>query len=318
MPRHKFVLNDETKVNQFGFRVKNSGLDLARLKANPVVLDGHINSNWAVIGRLEDFSYEGPLLTAYVVFDEEDPRAKEIAGKVERGFLRGCSLGLDPFNMSNFVEAPDGVYDLIKSEALELSIVAIPNNANALNVKLYAATENNIRELLSNEVSEILLSAGEISKFINHNTMKKILLTLNAVQALGLPGNTLEHEENLVNEKIVNLKSELDKSNEMIEGFKQLEADKRAKLSADTVDADIKAGKIDATKREEYIKLHSEFPDLYKSTVALLPSKTNLSGKVVPAAALEIKTLDEFQKLDLNAQLEFKTTQPEQYKALFK
>lgn len=318
MPRHKFVLNDETKVNQFGFRVKNSGLDLARLKANPVVLDGHINSNWAVIGRLEDFSYEGPLLTAYVVFDEEDPRAKEIAGKVERGFLRGCSLGLDPFNMSNFVEAPDGVYDLIKSEALELSIVAIPNNANALNVKLYAATENNIRELLSNEVSEILLSAGEISKFINHNTMKKILLTLSAVQALGLPGNTLEHEESLVNEKIVNLKSELDKANEKIEGFQQLEADKRAKLSADTVDADIKAGKIDATKREEYIKLHSEFPDLYKSTVALLPSKTNLSGKLVPPAAFEIKTLDDFQKLDLNAQLEFKTTQPEQYKALFK
>lgn len=318
MSRHKFVLNDETKINQFGFRVKNSGLDLTRLKANPVVLDGHINSNWAVIGRLEDFNFEGSLLTAYVVFDEEDARAKEIAGKVERGFLRGCSLGLDPYNMSNFVEAPDGVYELIKSEALELSIVAIPNNANALNVKLYAATENNIRELLSNEVSEILLSAGEISKFINHNTMKKILLTLSAVQALGLPGNTLEHEENLVNEAIIKLKSDLDAANQKVEGFKQLEAEKKAKLSADTVDADIKAGKIDATKRADFIKLHSEFPDLYKSTVTEKPVKTNLAGQVAGAGLVEVKTLDDFQKLDLEAQLEFKNSQPEAYTALFK
>lgn len=318
MSRHKFVLNDETKINQFGFRVKNSGLDLTRLKANPVVLDGHINSNWAVIGRLEDFNFEGSLLTAYVVFDEEDARAKEIAGKVERGFLRGCSLGLDPYNMSNFVEAPDGVYELTKSEAIELSIVAVPNNANALAVKLYACSDSNIRELLSNEVTEILLSAGEISKFFNKNNMKKIFLTLAAVQALGLPGNSLEHEENAVNEGILKLKSDLDAANQKIEGFKQLEADKKAQLSAQTVDEDIKAGKIDATKRADFIKLHSEFPDLYKSTVTDKPGKTNLAGQVTGAGVAEVKTLDDFQKLDLEAQLEFKTSQPEAYIALFK
>lgn len=316
MKRHKFILNDETKTNQFGFRVKNAGLDLTRLKANPVVLDGHINSTRSVIGKLEDFNFEDSLLTAWVVFDEEDPIAKEIAGKVERGFLRGCSLGLDPYNMSNFKEAPDGVYELVKSEALELSIVAIPNNANAL-VKLYACSDDNIRELLNSDVSEILLSVQEITNFKN-NSMKKIILNLSAVQALGLPGNSLEHEETLVNDRIVQLKSDLDNANARIKGFEQLEADKKAKLSADTVDADIKAGKIDATKRDAFIKLHADTPDIYKSVMDSVAPKQNLSGKVVGTVVAEVKNLDDFQKLDLNAQLEFKNSNPEAYAALFK
>src|SRR5690606_16280755 len=145
---------------------------------------------------------------------------------------------------------------------LEASIVSIPNNANAL--KLYASTEDKLKELQENEVAEILLMASEISNFNLHNTMKKINLSLAAVVALGLPETSLEHDSEVVINNILKLKSDLDAANQKIEGFKQLEADKKAKLSADTVKADIKAGKIDATKEADYIKLHAEFPDLYK------------------------------------------------------
>lgn len=315
MPNQKFILNDETKVNQFGFRVLNLGLDLERFRANPVILDYHQEGNDAVIGRWENIEIEGHLLTAEAVFDLDDPIAKKIAGKVERGFLRGSSLGLNPFSMSNFQIAPDGTYDLVLSEVLESSIVPIPNNANA--VKLYAATEDGITELAEQDISQILLMANDISKF-NNNSMKKITLNLSAIAALGLPGTTLEHDENLVNEKIINLKSELDAAKLKITGFEDLEKDKKSKLSADTVKADIAAGKIDATKEADYIKLHAEFPSLYKSTVTDLPAKNKLAAQVNAVQVGEVKNLDDFQKLDLSAQLEFKNVNPDLYNSLFK
>ena len=315
MSRHKFILNDETKVNQFGFRVSNLGLDLARFRANPVILDYHQEGNAAVIGRWENIQIEGHLLTAEAVFDDGDPNAKMISGKVDRGFLRGASLGLNPFSMSNFQLAPDDTYDLVKSEVLEASIVPIPNNANA--IKLYAATEDSMQELQEQEVSEILLMASDISKFNINNSMKKITLNLSAVVALGLPSTALEHDENLVNEKIVNLKSALDTTNTKIKGFEDLDKEKKAKLSADTVKADILAGKIDATKEADFIKLHAEFPDLYKSTITAMPEKNKLGAQVSTVPAGEVKNIDDFEKLNLSAQLEFRNSNPEGYKALF-
>ncbi|KMQ70256.1 caudovirus prohead protease [Chryseobacterium koreense] len=316
MSRHKFILNDENQVNQYGFRVKNSGLNLTRFMANPVILDHHKDGNAAVIGRWENIQFEDHLLTAVAVFDDKDPNAAEIARKVAEGFLRGASLGLNPYSMSNFIIAPDDVYDLVKSEVLEASITPIPNNANAL--KLYAATDDVMKELQEKEVSEILLMASEISNFNLHNDMKKINLSLAAVIALGLPQTTLEHDVEAVNSGITKLSAELEAAKTKIQGFEDLEKDKKAKLSADTVDADIKAGKIDATKREDYLKLHAEFPSLYKSTVTDAPAKLNLGAQVNnPSAPADVKTLDDFQKLDLSAQLQFRDNNPEGYKALF-
>lgn len=321
MSRIKFILNDETKKNQYGFRVSNLGLKLDRFQNNPVMFYNHDSS--LVIGRWEEIKIEGHLLTAVAFFDMDDPEAAKVAGKVEREFVKGASLGLDPFSMSNFVLGPDGVHDLVEAEVLEGSVVTIPNNANALTVKLYATSENSVKEFEENEVAEILLMASDAQKFnLNNinNSMKKITLTLQAVSALNLPGNTLEHDENLVNDGIIKLKSELDTANKKVKDYEDLEKEKKAKLSADAVDADIKAGKItDATKRADFIKLHAEFPDLYKTTVTDAPGKQNLGAQVSnPAAPGSVKTFDEFEKLDLAAQLAFKQTYPNEYAALFK
>ncbi|PWN62303.1 caudovirus prohead protease [Chryseobacterium oncorhynchi] len=319
MSRKKFILNDETKINQFGFRVRNSGLKLSRFINNPVILDFHKPGNEAVIGRWENIQIEGHLLTAEAVFDMDDPNAALIAGKVEREFIKGASLGLDPFSMNNFVLAPDDIYDLVEAEIMEASIVAIPNNANALTVKLYATSENSIKEFAENEVTEILLMASDSQKFNLNNSMKKVTLTLSAVAALNLPGNTLEHDENLVNDGIIKLKSELDAEKAKVKAFEDLDKEKKSKLSADAVDADIKIGKIDATKRTDFIKLHAEQPDLYKSIIEAVPEKGNLGAKINnPAGPGIVKTFDDFQKLDLSAQLTFKTTYPNEYQALFK
>ena len=315
MKKFKFILNDENQKNQYGFRVRNSGLKLERFKANPVLLDFHQSGNSAVIGRWENLQIEGSQMTAEALFDDGDPVAMEIYGKVERGFLRGASLGLDPFSMDNFQVAPDGTYDLLTAEVIEASIVPVPNNANAL-VKLYATAEDSMKELKEKEVQEILLMANDLSNF-KLNNMNKIKLAATAALALGLNADSGEHEISAVESKILQLKADLDKANQTIDGFKELEADKKNKLAATTVDADIKAGKIaDASKREDFIKLALEQPDLYKVVVTNAAPRVKLSAQVSHNIG-DVKTLDDFQKLDLNAQLEFKNENPDLYKALF-
>lgn len=314
MSKHKFVLNDETKVNQYGFRVLNAGLDLERFRANPVLLDSH--RAWGtegVIGRWENIQVEGNLLTAEAVFNEADPLAKSIADKVAGGFLRGASLGLNPYSMDNFV-SNGAAYDLLKAEVLEASIVSIPNNANA--IKLYAATDQGMKEIKDSEVPQILLMANEITNY-KSKPMNKIKLTALAAMAIALNADQ-EHDVDTVNAGILKLKADLDAANQKIAGMEQLDADKKAKLAAEMVDNAIKAGKIEATERETYIQLHAANPDLAKSVIEKLPGKNSLSGQIGnPMNFGEIKSLDDFEKLDLNAQLEFKQTQPEAYKALF-
>ena len=90
----KFILNDEAVVNSHGFRILTAGIDLTRFKLNPVMLDGHIRSNQTVIGSWKDITIEEGKLFAEPLFDMEDENAKLIAGKVERGVIKGASMGI--------------------------------------------------------------------------------------------------------------------------------------------------------------------------------------------------------------------------------
>lgn len=314
----KFVLNDETKVNQYGFKVLNAGLDLERFKKNPVILDYHHPNNFGVIGRWEDIQIEGHLLTAKPVFDEEDEYSRRIAGKVKRGFLRGASLGLNPYSLDNIqLNAATQEYELVKSEVLEASIVAIPNNANA--IKLYATSEQGMQELEDSKAQQILLMATEIRNY-KSKSMKTIKLSATAAMALALNADT-EHDVSVVNEGIMKLKAERDEAKQKLDELEQIEKDRKAKLAGDLVDQAIKEGKITAPEREDYIKLYASNPDLCKSVLDKLPGKTNLAGNIAnPGTAgnfADVKSLDDFEKLNLNAQIEFKTNYPEQYKSLF-
>lgn len=127
----KFILNDETKLNSYGFRVLNAGIDFTRFNANPVMLDQHINSTKTVIGRWNNINIEGTNLVADSEFDTSDPEAKELEGKVERGFIKGASIGIS-FDPVHMVTAKDGNLELTQCEIFEASICAIPSNANAI------------------------------------------------------------------------------------------------------------------------------------------------------------------------------------------
>lgn len=308
----KFVLNDENKVNQFGFRVLNAGIDLSRLRANPVILDMHTNDTKNVIGRWKNIQIEGHLLTADAEFDMEDEYAAKIAGKVERGFLKGVSLGLNPISSDNFKTQADSTFALEKCEAMEASIVALPNNANAL--KLYAVT-GGVEKIL--ETSEIQLMLSPEPKFKNQNMIK---LTASALIALGMNAEQSEVSEDKLSEAILHLKANYDAEKAKVTAFEQKEKDTQIQLSSQMVDTAIKEGKIEATQRQTFIDLAAQNFDLTKSTLEAIPAKVDLAALIVPqgSGAIEVKTLEDFQKLDLAAQLDFKNNSPQEYQKLFK
>ena len=136
MGKHTFILCDGNRVNSYGFRTDLSGLDTERFKANPVMLYAH--DSMSVIGRWENLRVEDGKLLADAVFDTEDELGKKIEGKVERGFLKGCSMGL------HIKELTEGEGEAVasKSELVEASVCAVPSDAGA--VKLYDENRNEL------------------------------------------------------------------------------------------------------------------------------------------------------------------------------
>ena len=71
-------------------------------------------------------------MIADAVFDENNPRGKEVKERVDGGFLRSASIGLSVLNYERIA----GVDTVTDCELTEESIVDIPSNRNA--VKLFA------------------------------------------------------------------------------------------------------------------------------------------------------------------------------------
>ncbi len=326
----KFILNDGKKINSYGFRVRNSGIDMSRFATNPVMLDEHWALNRYVLGRWTDIRTEGDLLTAAADFDKADGEAKRIAGKVERGYIKGASIGV-LYQPEDMQLQPDGVYELLKCELLEASICAIPSNANA--IRLYASAEG---QPLTGE--QIKLSMASLSTVVihpqkenNNNTMSKIVLSIAALAALGLDKTVANAADGIdeaqLNAGIADLKASLDSAEQSLSTTKmalqtlQDATAKQKRLAAEKiVDDAISAGKIDATAKDAWLKLATDNEALASSTLAALPAKKSLAGQVnnpAPVPTGEVKTMDDFQKLSHPAQLAFKNDSPEAYKKLF-
>ncbi len=149
-----FVLNDENVMNSYGFYIVTEGGDLSRFETNPVMLSDHRDSNEYVIGNWLNVRKEGGLILADPNFDKEDERASMVAGKVERGFLKGASMGIIP-DWDSLVLVGDKLF-LKRWELAEASIVPVPSNRNA--VRLYTQEGVLLKE---DEVRQITLSFSQ-------------------------------------------------------------------------------------------------------------------------------------------------------------
>lgn len=315
-----FVLNDETKLNSYGFRVLNSGINLERFNTNPVMLAQHGNTIWLVIGKWENIRIESSLLLADAVFDLEDDDAKKIAGKVERGFLKGASIGIS-YNYEYVERNPDDTYVLTACELFEASIVAIPSNANA--VKLFAAVGT---PLSPNELNEVKLSISNNDFNPKNNRMSKVNLSALAIVALAAVGVKAPEDEASISQGIEQLNAKLTEANNEILTLKK-DKENLEKSVNDQVEKDAKAMLLNAklegriTEKEETDLLPQAIANLslVSTFINKMPATKKLNGKIDNPSgnADDPKTIDEFEKLPLAKQLAFKTENPEGYAALF-
>ena len=131
---HTFILSDES-INSYGFRVMTNGINTSSFEKNPVALAMHERGVLQVIGRWVNLRREGKQLLADIEFDEADEFAMKIKGKVDRGFLKAASIGIDILELSDTDEMLfEGQYrpTVTRSEMFEASIVDIGSNKNAL------------------------------------------------------------------------------------------------------------------------------------------------------------------------------------------
>ncbi|MDR0436976.1 MAG: hypothetical protein LBH22_01600 [Bacteroidales bacterium] len=124
--KHTFILSDES-VNDLGIVVLTNGIQLGNFLKNPVLLYKHDRES-GVIGRWENIRIEGNKLLGEAVFDESDELGKKIKLKVENGFLRSASIGIE----NVIIEDINGVKTAISSVLVECSIADIPANKNAV------------------------------------------------------------------------------------------------------------------------------------------------------------------------------------------
>lgn len=124
-----FILSDES-LNSYGFVIQTAGIDTAQFERNPVMLYMH-NRDGNVIGRWENIRKDGAKLIADAVFDESTELGAKVKNQVDNGFLRCVSIGIDNVKQ----DVLNGVQTVVKCRLIEVSVVDIPSNSNA--VKLF-------------------------------------------------------------------------------------------------------------------------------------------------------------------------------------
>lgn len=321
-----FIFNDETVENSYGFSILTEGIDLTRFAKNPVMLSDHFISNRSVIGKWNNVTKEGSTLTGLPEFDTEDADTAVIAGKVNRGYINACSMGII-FDRENLTII-GGKVVLTKCELVEVSVVPVPSNANSVRLM-----HEDGKVMDDTEIQELSLSIIPTLKKPESNlkidNMKKIILSVAALMALGFkdqPTEGLDATE--VESKILSLSAELTK----VKGEKEaLElaaktAEEKAKAEAKTrieqkVALAITCGQFKADQKDEMVNLGLTSETALDTVIGSIPAKQNFSAGVTAptgaGATTEVKSMDDFQKLSLEAQLAFKNDNPEEYKKIF-
>lgn len=165
-----FVLSDES-VNSYGLVILTDGIDTSVFERNPIMFYKHAREN-GVIGRWENIRKEGKRLLADAVFDDSTELGAQVKKQVEGGFLRAVSIGIEEGKRDTL----NGIDTVVKCCLIEVSVVDIPSNKNA--VKLmhrsggYVYRENDLEDEAPQVLKTALISLLSLS---NDATDKDII-----------------------------------------------------------------------------------------------------------------------------------------------
>jgi HK97 family phage prohead protease len=139
----RFIASDES-VDRYGDIIRVAGWDVAAFRTNPVLLFGH-KSSALPVGKVVDIVVDtkAKQLIADAEFMPEGMSdfADEVWRAVDGGFLNASSVGFLPTQSPNPIWKNDdeesGIltgYEFVAQELLELSVVPVPANPQALAV----------------------------------------------------------------------------------------------------------------------------------------------------------------------------------------
>ena len=279
-----FVLSDETVENSHGFYLDNAGGQLDRFRENPVMLYGHNDEK--VIGRWENIRFEGVKMLADADFDPDDDEAKKVQGKVERGYLRGASLGIGIIGAEkryNEVTKREELH-VTQWEAYEGSVVSIPSNSHALRLKIYDGTGRVLQdsEIEGHLKAVLKLSASsqndnERTEFQNDINMDKINLTAEALVALGLSDTA---NPAAVSAAVVALHTACKKASDALATLKKEAEEAKEKAIQDMVDAAVATGQLKADQKNDMITLARTDIEAARRFIASLSAKKSLAEQL--------------------------------------
>lgn len=130
-----FVFSDDS-VDAYNDRIDAKGWQFDRSGAGTIALFGHDSSKVEnIIGRAHNVRVEGNQLLGDITFatKEENPNAEVVFQLVKGGYLNSVSVGFQPveWTLAKDKSRPGGI-DFRKQKLLEISVVGIPANENAV------------------------------------------------------------------------------------------------------------------------------------------------------------------------------------------
>ncbi len=138
---HTFIVCDSS-VNGRGYDIVLTGIQLDRFRKNPVMYYNHLYQAANLpIGRWENIRLVGNQLLADAVFDETDELGAKVAEKVQNNFLSGASITIKPLlvDAETYTDSEgkkqQRIKSILASEILEISVVGIPEYANAVKLE---------------------------------------------------------------------------------------------------------------------------------------------------------------------------------------
>lgn len=232
------------RINSYGSRVLTAGIDLTQYEKNPIVLFMHRRGRKEdmPIGIMTNLRVENGILYGTPKFDDDTEDERNISKKWDRGTLRMLSAGLDIIEWSEdpkLLVAGQTRPTITKSKLIEVSVVDIGANDDALQVGLYhegklltlaAGEENSHLPLLS------LSTPKDPKKQPQNNNQKKNMEKI--LLKLGLATGATEDEA--------------------VAAIGRLQEEKATMTLAritDSVDRAIKEKRITADKKDKYLNL---------------------------------------------------------------
>ena len=317
-----FVLHDNS-LNVQGFRMLTEGADLSAFKKNPVMLLNH--DDWSLpIGRWENIHVDGDRILADAVFDMEDARAKDVSGKVDRGFLKAVSIAGRVISLSDdaSVKLPGQKEPTVtKWLVREASLCSV--GANHKSLVLYDREDKIIDLSQPHVLLSLIDSPGVV--MLNQNNFKmnylKRLFKLSdgasedaiseAAESVLDENRRLKAEKTTLEDEINQLKARVSKSELAVSS--RLETD-----AVSLVDAAIREARINADGRQAWLDdFKTNFVNAH-ARLSSIPARQSVSSQIQTGSESEFVKLT-WDEMDRKGKLEqLKTSDPALYKLKYK